>query len=152
MSRFDDFDYENLLALLPRHEILKPLDLENAKLPYWGWPPLKSYNGFTSNERIRTWQVGTYTLKIGAIKKPNHCDICKKIGPVGFHSENYYDIRMDPFLCRSCHTILHNRFKHSNSWCDLIKRVGEEGEIWYLTLKTNEIDLASYLRDKKDIS
>ncbi|MCP5381352.1 MAG: hypothetical protein H6912_03205 [Kordiimonadaceae bacterium] len=148
MSKADDFDYEKLLSLLPRHKILKPVDLSKAKLPIWRWPPLKSYNGFTSDERIRTWQIGTYLLNIGAIKKPDQCDICKKVGPVGFHSENYYDIRMDPFLCKSCHTILHNRFKYPDQWNYLVNQNIEKVETWFSILIPTKVNLAKYIRLK----
>jgi len=146
MNIVDQFDYEKLLALLPRHKLLKPVDLKNAHLPHWRWPPLKSYNGFTSDERIHTWRVGTYLLNVGAIKKPKACDICKQEKFVGFHSENYYDVLCDPFLCKSCHTILHLRFKYPDSWFKLIDKNKTLLDTWYSVLITNEIDLASHIR------
>ncbi|MCB9059876.1 MAG: hypothetical protein H6627_15025 [Calditrichae bacterium] len=149
MSKVDDFDYEKLLSLLPRHKILKPVDLSRANLPVWRWPPLKSYNGFTSDERIRNWKIGIYLLNIGAIKKPAHCDICKKVGSVGFHSENYYDIRMDPFLCKSCHTILHLRFQFPESWKKLAQMSIIGKETWFSILSLQEIDLAKFIRQNK---
>ncbi len=146
MSRAD-FDYEKLLSLLPRHKLLKPVDLKNANLPKWPWPPLKNYNGFTSNERIHTWKVGTYLLNIGAIAKPKTCDICKHKKPIGFHSENYYNILNDPFLCKSCHSILHLRFRHPHSWYRLLDTVHPDKETWFSILIVEKIDLARFLRN-----
>ncbi len=148
MNRGKKFDYEHLLSLLPRHQLIKPETVKPVAPPKWNWPPLKSYNGFTHAERVQTWQVGWWLLNSGVIIKPKKCDICKQDRYVSFHSENYYSVLTDPFLCKSCHTVLHLRFKHPNGWNRLMDRCRGKDDTWFSILDTKEIDLAGYLRAK----
>ncbi|WP_417320958.1 hypothetical protein [Emcibacter sp.] len=140
------YDYELLLSLLPRHKIYWPKTTPKVALPQWRWPPLKPYNGFTSDERIMNWQLGRMLLDAGMIRKPKTCDICGEVKPLGFHSENYHCIRMDPFLCKDCHRILHQRFRYPDKWLELVDRHQQMVPTWYAIISVVPIDMAGYLK------
>lgn len=53
-----EFDYERFLAGLDQFGLpAHPLPGPGARLRRWGSGPLQPYNGFTSDERIRMWQL-----------------------------------------------------------------------------------------------
>lgn len=57
----------------------------------WRWPPLQTYNGFTSDERIRGWQLIHLLFDAGLQQKQTICSITGSDRGTGCHCENYYE-------------------------------------------------------------
>lgn len=125
--------------------------MKRAPLPRlhkWRWPPLPSYNGFTSQERIRGWQLTWLLRDLGLLTKPTRCSITGSEERVGFHDENYYEPWSPYPICASAHSILHRRFRNPEPWLRLVEKHAVTGNEWFCFLSVDPIDLAGQLRAK----
>ena len=91
------------------------------KLPRWGSKPPCWYNGFSPNERIRTWQVQWFMMNNGLLPhKSNHeCEVCgstKNTTYNSYHCEDYLEPEDSTLLCRSCHALVHFRYGKNSTF------------------------------------
>lgn len=86
------------------------------RLPRWGWPMLRPYNGATGEERIRAWQKWRVAELQGWIEPERGCSICGSPGPLQRHNENYFRPFTAKPICRSCHCKVHLRFTRPDRW------------------------------------
>jgi hypothetical protein len=49
-------------------------------LPVWRWPPLMPYNGYTSAERIRSWQLQKFYEFNGWCQRQQQCCVTGALG------------------------------------------------------------------------
>jgi hypothetical protein len=112
------------------------------------WPLLKPYNGFSGVERRRGGQLAGWLLAAGCIALPDRCDICRDLGPLALHGENYYDVRRDPTLCRRCHRALHLRAYRWDEWRRIVDASATTGREWFAVAPRRGLDLAQHLRNK----
>lgn len=142
------FDYERFLAALqvfavPAH----PLPGPGVRLRRWGSGPLQPYNGFSSDERIRMWQVQEWAREAGLYPSLGTCVACGARPGEIFHSENYADLWNVIRVCRSCHSAIHSRFRHSAAWARRLKLLpGGTASSWLKLLPLAPIDVAGWLR------
>ena len=127
---------------------------KTISLRKWNWPLTKWYNGFSPQERVRGWQVSHWMLATGQLINPTqnacHCSICGLPKNVSYHNENYYTPWTAKLVCKSCHFLLHTRFRNGNALATLRKRAARRTEaIWVLALSNQKIDLAGKLRAEK---
>jgi len=147
------FDYEKFLALLPSRQLRTDV---NPKVVYsfrkWSWKILKSYNGFSGEERARGWQAVRWLQAAGVMPENDPCDICGETEkPRDYHSEDYYNILSAAYLCKRCHSAIHTRFKNpDNLWHILQTQRTSPVETWYDMLLNDEhgMDLAAHQRAK----
>ena len=52
-----------------------------------------------------------YVVKIGVIKKPKKCEVCKKVKPTQGHHKDYNKPLEVIWLCTSCHANTHAKLK-----------------------------------------
>lgn len=94
------------------------------KLREWTWPPTPWYNGFSSAERIRGWQIQWLLIHCGlrpGFRPEKTCTICSNShSRVGLHSENYYAPWEFIWICQSCHGKLHKRYAQPEPWLKLM--------------------------------
>lgn len=121
---------------------------KTPKLRTWRWPTLKMYNGFTSEERIRCWQLQWLLIDLGRLELPRQCSITGSRENVVFHSENYFEPTTIFGISTDAHKLLHQRFYRPDAWQQLITRYIVTGDEWYAKLALEPIDLASELRQK----
>lgn len=101
----------------------------------WKWKPLKIYNGFTHEQRVRKWQAVDLLIRMG-LKQPAsalRCDICgatAKEATLSYHSEDYSSLTGDYPLCKSCHYHIHARFRAPYFWQCIIEKYGD-GTRWF---------------------
>ena len=90
----------------------------------WAWPHTKSYNGFTPTERIRGWQVTWWLVAKGVLPEPHSipCEVCSATEKTAWHNENYYAPWNADVLCRSCHALVHRRFRNPDGWLEFVGR------------------------------
>ncbi len=48
-------------------------------------------------------------VRIGKVAKPDRCEVCRKREALDGHHTDYNEALDVVFLCKSCHTIVHNR-------------------------------------------
>lgn len=78
---------------------------------------MKSYNGFTAEERSAVEKRIRDKVERGEVVKKNVCEMCLLHGTYTmFHYENYADINAYHELCVECHMKLHGRFRRPNTW------------------------------------
>lgn len=140
------FDVERLLATLP----YRPIRAEGTLLgeyvpPVWRYPPLGSYNGFSGQQRVRTWQLGTWLRRGRGLTIAPACELCGRCNRLGLHSENYADIERSVTLCGVCHLTLHRRFRQPGIWRAALDRYPPAPE-WAIAVSTSPFDLAQWLR------
>lgn len=139
------FDPERLLATLP----FRPVDasenlLEGYKPPAWRYPLLGTYNGFSGEQRVRAWQLGTWLRRRGLLSIASCCDLCGSPSRLGRHSENYADIERAVTICERCHLALHKRFWQPEAWRRQLSTLQEVPE-WAVALSPTPIDLPRWL-------
>ena len=124
-----------------------------SKLRQWNNPSILSYNGFTSAERIRGWQIQGWLLEMNFLTPitPADCMVCagaRGAKNAEYHLENYYDpYRAGIPLCDSCHTQLHNRFTKESLWSDTLLLYKQDLDVWTDRLShSKEDDLAALMR------
>lgn len=86
------------------------------RYPHWRWPALPSYQGFTSEERIRGWQKVWIARQLNLLPAPTKCSICLCACVGQYHSEDYSRPLEAKPVCRRCHAILHQRFMRPEVW------------------------------------
>ena len=94
-------------------------------LRQWNSPRTLTYNGFTSDERARGWQVSRWFLDNGWREMSESCSITGDNANVVNHNENYYEPWAPYALSRGTHMALHQRFKKPNWW----KRIVAENSV-----------------------
>jgi hypothetical protein len=97
-------------VILPTLEdVFKEAAKKGLSLPVWGWPRLKTYNGFTHEQRVRGWQAEKIAIRLGVIPYPGTLS-CYKCGlsnsQIGYHAEDYSTLERFP-VCRGCHIAIH---------------------------------------------
>jgi hypothetical protein len=115
----------------------------------WRWPPLQPYNGFTSEERIRGWQLIWLLIDLGLQVKPTTCSMTGSNKNIGIHSENYYEPWNSFPISAGPHSILHRRFRYPQPWLRLVEQHAVTSEEWFCHLKMEPIDLAAELRAQR---
>lgn len=109
----------------------------------WKWKPLKIYNGFNHEQRVRKWQAVDLLIRMG-LKPPAKglkCSICRIDGVGGtlsYHSEDYASLESEYPLCKSCHYQIHTRFNTPTAWKELIAKHGNGGN-WFEHLSVNSM-------------
>lgn len=83
---------------------------------------MKSYNGFTPEQRYKGLEIVKAAIANGELKPINKC-VCAHCGQDKgirqYHSENYTPeniVKQVVPLCWRCHMMLHSRFKHPKSY------------------------------------
>lgn len=139
------FDVERLLAALPvRPVVATEKLLDGYDPPHWRYPLLGPYNGFTGQQRVRTWELATWLRRRGLFSLGARCDLCGQTERLGGHSENYADIQRTLTLCGGCHLSLHLRFRHPERWLKTLGRLPLVPE-WARALSHDPIDLPRWL-------
>jgi hypothetical protein len=88
---------------------------QGLPIPVWGWPPLKTYNGFTHEQRVRGWQAEKLAIRLGLLPDPTTL-ACYKCGArqptaIGYHAEDYTTLERFA-VCKPCHTAIHKGQSH----------------------------------------
>jgi hypothetical protein len=142
----EPFDVQRLLCALPFRPISAAKNLlDGYKPPVWRYPILGPYNGFTGEQRVRTWELGTWLRRRGLLTPASACDLCGGSARLGRHSENYADVERAVTICGGCHLVLHRRFRQPNRWRVTLDRLPHVPE-WALALSPAPIDLPQWLR------
>lgn len=116
-------------------------------LRQWTYPPVKTYNGFSSDERIRGWQVERWFVDNGWLDRPVRCSITGATKNVGFHDEDYYTPWEPIQIGRGVHMALHQRFSRPAWWNRILRENTVTGDEWFCSLSTDaDIDLAGRYR------
>ncbi|HUO11162.1 MAG TPA: hypothetical protein VMU37_00245 [Caulobacteraceae bacterium] len=141
------FGPDRLLAALPRREVgLLPAGTVVPRRRAFG--DGMAYNGFTGKERYRTEGVAKWLADLGAMLRPQACDICRSPAD-HWHAENYYDLSSWIDLCRRCHVnLLHQRFVRPKAWAVHLDRHSVASDHWSRWVSTQEFDLAGLLRQR----
>jgi len=101
----------------------------------WKWKPLKIYNGFSHEQRVRKWQAVDLLIRMG-LKNPAKnlkCAICGVDGvcaTLSYHSEDYASLESEYPLCKNCHYQIHIRFYSPAAWKELVTKYGN-GSKWF---------------------
>ena len=148
MREHSSVDLDEYLHALPVRQLFPPQRDVPTRYAAPGWPLLKSFNGFSGAERRRGGQLVAWLLAAGCLAKPEQCDICASRSQLGFHGENYYDLRCYPVLCRSCHHALHLRAYQWDAWRRIVDAAATTGSEWFVLGPRHGFDLAQHLRDK----
>lgn len=103
-------------------------------LSHWKWPPLKTYNGFTHEQRVKGWQAVKLAVQLGLIPHPSslECSICGGTYKMGYHSEDY-SVVAPHAVCLRCHRLIHQRYKMPVEWGAHVARYQREGA-WFSAL------------------
>jgi hypothetical protein len=122
------------IFLVAAHSGLKPKS--------WGSYRLKTYNGFTHEQRVRKWQALNLAIQMGLEQKAHlsPCSICGKTGGpevIAYHSEDYGSMTGHHTICRGCHTRAHRRFTNPQQWLEFIAPYCN-GIRWFENLSTDE--------------
>lgn len=142
------FDFEHYLTLLEPFRVpAPPLPGPDARLAEWRWPPLRPYNGFSGELRVRVWQLQRFALDAGTLARPQVCSVCRSRAHVGFHNETYADPWNIIPLCHACHMAVHGRFRHPDAWARFQTQHHRSGEEqWFEMLPGTLIALDGRLR------
>lgn len=128
--------------MLTIDEIFLVADRRGMKPKPWGNYILKTYNGFTHEQRVRKWQALNLAIQMG-LEQPAHlsaCSVCNKTdGPevFAYHSEDYDSMSGHHPICKGCHTRVHNRFTNTQRWKEFIAPFCN-GSKWFENLSTVE--------------
>ncbi|MFZ2586822.1 MAG: hypothetical protein WAZ18_01670 [Alphaproteobacteria bacterium] len=103
-------------------------------IPVWKWPPLKAYNGFTHDQRVKVWQAVKLAIEMGLMPPPSTgtCEICRTRQNLCYHSEDY-SVLAPYILCQRCHRLIHQRFKTPEAWQAHVARYHQDGA-WFTAL------------------
>lgn len=90
---------------------------------------MKSYNGFTPQQRMEGDRIIKQAIAEGKLKPPTKCRVCgQDKGILHVHAEDY---RPDKILancrclCWRCHMILHSRYRNREAFNRYFKEVRE---------------------------
>lgn len=118
------------------NEVLALATERGLNPPEWKWKPLKTYNGFTHEQRVVGWQAMHLAIRMKLIEPASAyaCEICRATPPVTlqYHSEDYCNLA-EHVLCQHCHKLLHQRHRYPEKWCKLVTRYAK-GDEWYASL------------------
>ena len=114
--------------------ILTQAQAQDLPIPRWTWPHLKSYNGFSHEQRVRLWQAVKLAIEMGLMPHPSTgtCEICQTRTNLCYHSEDY-SVLAPRILCQRCHRLIHQRFKTPEAWQAHVTRYYQHGA-WFTTL------------------
>lgn len=139
-------DIAAYLADLPRRSIKRlPAGTAIPKIAASG--KLTDYNGFTAQERLRTFEIAKWLIKSGAMQHSGRCSICGAPADQQ-HAEDYFDLETWMDICRGCHSSLHSRFRTPAAWDRRIERFALDAGHWAKALPTCQIDVAAFHRSK----
>lgn len=134
--------------MLTIEEIFRDAANRGLKPKPWGSYVLKTYNGFTHEQRVRKWQALNLAIQMG-LEQPAHlspCSVCGKTGgpeTITYHSEDYGSMTGHHPICKGCHTRAHNRFTSPHHWLVYVAPFCN-GSKWFESLST--VDQAQPLR------
>jgi len=128
--------------ILTIDEIFQVAAQSGLKPKSWGSYKLKTYNGFTHEQRVYKWQALNLAMQMGLVQQAHlsPCSICGKTsGPetIAFHSEDYGSMSGHYPLCKGCHTRVHKRFTNPERWREFIAPFCN-GSSWFENLLTEE--------------
>jgi hypothetical protein len=123
---------------LTMDRVLKLAGERGLKPHKWIWKQLQPYNGYPHDQRVLKWQALHLGITLGLIPPADSfpCDICGRNfvdALIAYHSEDYGSMTQYP-LCRSCHTILHMRFRNPRSWRVLKEKHENHRDVWFKSL------------------
>ena len=146
MNAFETFNVEAYLAGLPRRNIkLLPVGIQIPKFRASGH--LSDYNGFTSKERLRTFEIAKWLIASEAMQHTERCSICGAAADQQ-HAEDYFDLHTWMDICRSCHTSLHSRFRTPDAWERRLASHSLPTDHWAVRLPAFPIDVAAFHRSR----
>jgi hypothetical protein len=123
------------------------MPMKPMREPYWPWKPLKPYNGFTHEDRVRVGQLQHWFMDNGWMDRPEVCTISGGREDVQYHSEDYYHWSSSTYgVARPLHLALHARFWRPAAWADIVRRYSVWGDEWFARLSLEPVDLAGQLR------
>ncbi len=148
MTEDRGFDYAAYVISLEAFRIAPwPLPDASVRLAAWRWPPLRPYNGFSGERRVRIWQLQVWAQDAGALARPTCCSVCDSGSHVGMHCESYADPWNPIPLCQACHLEVHRRFGAPLAWSRFKARHHRLGKSqWFDLLPARPIDLARWLK------
>jgi hypothetical protein len=137
-----------LLEAMPYRPPLTPTRLREIKFVTWNGKPSPTYNGFTSDERLRGWQMVKWLSAQNILMSPDRCDICGSQDRLQRHSENYYNPFRAAVVCGNCHRLIHFRFWRWNQWRKWCHANDPAGIKWFSMLETKQPNIATHLFTK----
>lgn len=146
------FDIDEYLAALPVQQFSTPMSNAPSRYQVSRWPLLKSYNGFSGEERRRGGQLAVWLLAAGCVALPPKCDICVSSEPLGLHNEGYYHVGRTPALCRNCHKAIHLRQWQWGAWRKIVDASAITGREWFALAPRYGLDIARHLRSRWGLS
>lgn len=107
---------------------------------------MKSYNGFSSNERAKVGKLQLNAIRAGLFPRPTKCELCLATdGQMQLHNEDYSKPFDDAHpICRACHLALHVRFSNPERWekrKEYIRTIRGAGNYWWEKLIKDPIDI-----------
>lgn len=107
---------------------------------------MRSYNGFSSNERAKVGKLQLDTIRAGKFPKPDKCELCGTTDDqLQLHNEDYSKPFDDAHpICRACHLALHVRFTNPERWerrKAYIRELRGFDEYWWERLTNTPIDI-----------
>jgi len=142
----ETFDADRLLSSLP-HRHIAELGTSVVAPKVRAVGKLSDYNGFSGKERLRTFEVAKWLNKVGAMQHSGLCNLCNKTCDQQ-HAEDYYTLSTWIDMCRSCHTRLHQRFRHSAQWQRYLDALNLTDGHWARMISSEPFDLALLLRTR----
>lgn len=147
MTASPPLDIDFYIDALPSHRLREP-----RRVPAFyqdsRWPLLRSYSGFSGEERRRGGQLIGWLQAAGCLPRPSRCHICHSRERVGFHSESYYHILRPVMLCNACHMAVHRRHFAWDAWRRIVDGAALTGREWFALAPRHGIDIAQHLRDR----
>lgn len=128
--------------MLTIDETFQAAAIKGLKPKPWGSYKLKTYNGFTHEQRVRKWQALNLAIQM-VLEQPAHLSPCSVCGITGgpeviaYHSEDYGSMAGHHPICKGCHTRVHNRFTNPPRWQEYIAPFCN-GTRWFESLSTAE--------------
>lgn len=77
--------------------------------PEWKWPRLKTYRGFTHEQRVRGHNAMVLAIRMKLLAPPREfvCQHCGGSDRMQYHAEDYNTLDGLIPLCQRCHLNLH---------------------------------------------
>lgn len=148
MSNQPKIDIDEYLAALPVQRLSAPRPDAPTRYGVTRYPLLKSYNGFSGEERRRGGYLALWLLAAGCVSLPERCDICARREPLQLHNETYYHVGRTPALCRPCHRAIHLRPWQWDAWRGLVDASATTGREWFALAPRYGLDIAQHLRNR----
>lgn len=73
------------------------------------------YVGMTVKEKNSARRRARYAVRIGRLKSLTYCGLCKCYEKIEGHHPDYTRPYFIVWLCKKCHTQIHNSFKDAES-------------------------------------